>query len=612
MKKRGAALLMAAVLGVSALSGCGAREETVGKETAGKEMVGKETTSEVSGKETSGETVAESAEEAVEVTGDLYAYDKVSENTNVPLYTNDYWKQFAGTTITAAFFKRELDESKNFEDKFIIQDIEAVTGIDLQWIPMDSNSSKEKIGTMLADSANMPDIFWGGLDTATISANRELFADLNAPGMLDTYGTHILKKYEEGGQGLVQLLTHADGSIRSLATNQGGDYGSNFGSFGWINHTWCEAVGKEVPTTMEELVEVLRLFKTEDPNGNGVADEIPLSFNESNSVGLQNLANSFGIGGEGNNDYRYWYNAEDGVVKTVCDTPEWREFLEFCHELSKEGLIDKEGFSDTYEQYTSKLAMDRVGFFYGWSPSNLQVPNEEDWTAIDPFTIRDDVTYKKSSFLNKCYANLPGFAIAASSENKEAALLVFDLLHSSVEWGIAARSARYYWNPDGNFGAGDDGGGWPTEEFIAKWGDLDGNIVTYSYGIGENAGYLLPSEAGGFRDTTLKRGEKYLTGVNEGKEVFTYDRAYVYDQYFEYTREGEGKEVAGTRFLQPEDAAESANIEVDLFPYIRNFYADAVINGLDDAKWDAFVDGLEDYGYYRWIDWYQRYYNYEI
>jgi hypothetical protein len=149
MKKRGAALLMAAILGVSALSGCGAREETVGKESAGKET--KETTSEVSGKETSGESVLESTEEAAEVTGDLYAYEKVSENTNVPLYTNDYWKQFAGTTITAAFFKRELDESKNFEDKFIIQDIEAVTGIDLQWIPMDSNSSKEKVGTMLAD-----------------------------------------------------------------------------------------------------------------------------------------------------------------------------------------------------------------------------------------------------------------------------------------------------------------------------------------------------------------------------------------------------------------------------------------------------------------------------
>ena len=33
-----------------------------------------------------------------------------------------------------------------------------------------------------------------------------------------------------------------------------------------------------MPTTTEELKEVLIAFKTDDPNGNGKADEIPLSF----------------------------------------------------------------------------------------------------------------------------------------------------------------------------------------------------------------------------------------------------------------------------------------------------------------------------------------------
>lgn len=46
----------------------------------------------------------------------------------------------------------------------------------------------------------------------------------------------------------------------------------------FINKKWLDAVGAEVPTTTEEFAEVLRLFKENDPNGNGEADEIPMTF----------------------------------------------------------------------------------------------------------------------------------------------------------------------------------------------------------------------------------------------------------------------------------------------------------------------------------------------
>ena len=44
------------------------------------------------------------------------------------------------------------------------------------------------------------------------------------------------------------------------------------------NAEWLEALGvTELPTTTEGFYELLKRFKTEDPNGNGEADEIPLS-----------------------------------------------------------------------------------------------------------------------------------------------------------------------------------------------------------------------------------------------------------------------------------------------------------------------------------------------
>ena len=45
----------------------------------------------------------------------------------------------------------------------------------------------------------------------------------------------------------------------------------------WINKEWLDKLGLAVPTTTDELYNVLKAFKTQDPNGNGKADEIPLT-----------------------------------------------------------------------------------------------------------------------------------------------------------------------------------------------------------------------------------------------------------------------------------------------------------------------------------------------
>ena len=45
----------------------------------------------------------------------------------------------------------------------------------------------------------------------------------------------------------------------------------------FINKKWLDNLGLKMPTTTDELYTVLKAFKTEDPNGNGINDEIPLS-----------------------------------------------------------------------------------------------------------------------------------------------------------------------------------------------------------------------------------------------------------------------------------------------------------------------------------------------
>ena len=48
-------------------------------------------------------------------------------------------------------------------------------------------------------------------------------------------------------------------------------------------------------------------------------------------------------------------------------------------------------------------------------------------------------------------------------------------------------------------------------------------------------------------------------------------------------------------------------IETDLFAYIKQFRAQAIMNGFTDAEWDAYVERLDQLQYQEWLQWYQRY-----
>jgi len=63
----------------------------------------------------------------------------------------------------------------------------------------------------------------------------------------------------------------ADGQMYYIPYLPDGKYGRAY----WIRTDWLEALDLEVPQTVDEYEAVLRAFKTQDPNGNGEADEVP-------------------------------------------------------------------------------------------------------------------------------------------------------------------------------------------------------------------------------------------------------------------------------------------------------------------------------------------------
>ena len=101
----------------------------------------------------------------------------------------------------------------------------------------------------------------------------------------------------------------------------------------WINSTWVNRLKMEMPTTADQFLEVLRAFKTQDPNRNGKSDEIPVTF--TGLWDLKFLAHAFGVIP---NDYGV--EAVDGKVVFDYTTDAYREFLSFLHTAYAEGLLE--------------------------------------------------------------------------------------------------------------------------------------------------------------------------------------------------------------------------------------------------------------------------------
>lgn len=134
-----------------------------------------------------------------------------------------------------------------------------------------------------------------------------------------------------------------------------------------INVDWLERVGKEVPTTLEELKDVLIAFRDQDANGNGDPnDEIPLLLNYStgNFYGCTDwdeILNAFGIFARSDRTLRQV--DENGTVYSGLVTDEYKAYLEFMNELYEEDLLWADAFIGTEDEAGALVAEDRVGIF---------------------------------------------------------------------------------------------------------------------------------------------------------------------------------------------------------------------------------------------------------
>ena len=224
-----------------------------------------------------------------------------------------------------------------------ITDTEELCNVDLEIIEVPDEGADEKINLMI-NTGDLPDVFMEGVSASTILnyQGQDVFIPVTeyiTPEIMPNLYSILEKKPEYRA-----AMTAPDGEIWGfpyieemfgLVCNQG---------ILSINTDWLDALGLDMPTTIDEYKECLIAFRDNDCNSNGdPSDEIPLMFRiGESSIGSwrnnQSIGQFFGCWGQADTGDRLALT-DDGTVICTATTEAYKEGLKWFNELYKEGLL---------------------------------------------------------------------------------------------------------------------------------------------------------------------------------------------------------------------------------------------------------------------------------
>lgn len=275
-----------------------------------------------------------------------------------------------GSSLNILVAKHPL--TKAIGDMAWVADLEEETGVSITWEEVSADWDQKK-STILA-AGDVPDIVIGGnvITDSDLATYGSLFEDLSddmeaLPNVADMF---------EQVDGAEAMATQADGAVYALPTYKG--FWPQAITRQYINQQWLDTLGLAMPTTWDELYDVLVAFKEQDANGNGdPADEIPMDWSPVDTTGYgyfqpTALLGSTGLPISGGGGTGYF--VEDGTVGNFLADDRWRAVLEFLNRCQEAGLISPNVMTQDYSAYQSvgRGSGDdaAVGFSWGWTASD--------------------------------------------------------------------------------------------------------------------------------------------------------------------------------------------------------------------------------------------------
>lgn len=273
-----------------------------------------------------------------------------------------------------------------------LAEISDAVGVEVEWQQIRSGWDEKK-NTILA-SGDVPDIFLSAaINSADIAAFTNLFLPLE--DLIAEYAPNIQRMFDDSPT-LKAMATSMDGHIYGLPSSMPAR--PNSYNIFHINKTWLDTLGLDMPTTFDEFYEVLKAFKTQDPNGNGKQDEIPFDWGPDRYPGrcLFTAMSMIGAYGRYSEDFTGDYTgALDGKFVYLPATEDYKNLAIYLHKLYSEGLINQEVFTEDYSQWQQKakdpeFAM--VGASMGWSSEDRFSRYADQYVCLMPLAAEQGIS----------------------------------------------------------------------------------------------------------------------------------------------------------------------------------------------------------------------------
>jgi putative aldouronate transport system substrate-binding protein len=463
-------------------------------------------------------------------------------------------------TIKVAFVDEWSSPDPN--TKKVIQDLEAKTNVHVEWSLIPLDSAKEKTNLMFA-SNQLPDAFiYGYYVDAKKGIEQGQLIDLKE--LIDKYAPNI-KKAMEKTPSARELATWIDGKIYTVpAIDQGAD--SSFQDTFFMNKKWLEKVNKKVPTTVDEFYDVLKAFKTQDPNGNGRTDEIPMSAWWNNTInGLTNLFGSWGTVAYGPGNL--FIIKDNKVVVPVMESG-YKEAIKYFSKLYKEELLDKEIFTIDQKAFRAKTSQNPaiVGAWCGWGGWNeagsLQRSKDE-YAVVLPLKGPEG----KQNWTKQISGIITSYNyITSAAKNPEVIIRWMDTIaepEQSVIWLNGTNAVKK--NASGKYEAIAPPDGTPIAVWRAKETIPQGPVGIYKEWSEQNQ--------------ILSENVDYKNQINKLYEPFgTFSKL----SMLKYTQK------------QSDQLSMLATNVTDIDNYVKQKEAEWIVKGNIDADWDGFIKKMKE------------------
>jgi len=223
-----------------------------------------------------------------------------------------------------------------------------------------TKNSAEAMNLLLA-SGELPDIIGSSKikDVVNQYGPQGAFMPLN--DLIDEHAPHLQAFFAER-PGVRNALTAADGNMYYIPYLPDGKYGRAF----WVRTDWLNKLGLDVPQNVEEYETVLRAFRDQDPNGNGLKDEVPYFARQWQE--MVRLVTLWGGRSSGSDTY-HDFLVEDGQIQHPYAQVGYREGIKNLARWYEEGLIDAEVFTRGSSAREYLLSENLGGSTHDWFAS---------------------------------------------------------------------------------------------------------------------------------------------------------------------------------------------------------------------------------------------------